>query len=305
MQARRAEMWKKDPELVKLMDQHDFKTRQHNAAVGQGLTKEAADLKLELSDAGHRNRRPADAASRTTACTPTRSISSSGSRSRRSRTSKRIARPSSSRSSRFSRRLARARPADEKLSPQQQRLAAELEKRLADVGAAGRQYAASTANAVQQGRGRRDPHAAGGGVGPAREDSARKQALTQPPARRRRRRRSSPRRSSPWRRPRLPAPAPAPAANPQAAIEQKQQELAAAEQARAEAEAAYFAANKKLHDLKERIDQARAAGEKRDALVRQRDHRAEEPRPDRQPVRAEEKARGAEDLPCHPDGREP
>src|SRR5205823_430166 len=48
MLARRAEVWQKDPELLKLMDQKDIKTRQYNAASGQNLTQEAADLKAEL-----------------------------------------------------------------------------------------------------------------------------------------------------------------------------------------------------------------------------------------------------------------
>ena len=48
--ARRAELWKKDPELLKLMDQKDIRTRQYNTAVAQGLTstKEAQDIKSDL-----------------------------------------------------------------------------------------------------------------------------------------------------------------------------------------------------------------------------------------------------------------
>ncbi|MEA2711741.1 MAG: hypothetical protein QOF78_4342, partial [Phycisphaerales bacterium] len=62
-----------------------------------------------------------------------------------------------------------------------------------------------------------------------------------------------------------------PAADPNVALAQKQRDLVAAEKARADAEAAYFAANKKLHDVRQQIADARAAGEKRDTLIRQRD----------------------------------
>src|SRR5205814_9210697 len=41
-------LFKKDPDLVKYMDQRDITTRQYNAAVGQGLQQEAADYKARL-----------------------------------------------------------------------------------------------------------------------------------------------------------------------------------------------------------------------------------------------------------------
>ena len=47
--ARRAEVWKKDPELLKLMDQKDIRTRQYNTAIAQGLNKDAQDIKADLN----------------------------------------------------------------------------------------------------------------------------------------------------------------------------------------------------------------------------------------------------------------
>jgi hypothetical protein len=138
------------------------------------------------------------------------------------------------------------------MSAAQQAAAAEVEKRLAAVAAAGRQYAASaspTAGAADPAVDEQIRALQGNATQLAGKIQARQQELAAQPA-------ASPVAAAP---------------NPQAAIEQKERELAAAEKSRADAEAAYFAANKKVHELKQRTEQARSAGEKRDALVRQRD----------------------------------
>jgi hypothetical protein len=255
MQARRAEMAKKDPELVKLMDQRDFRMRQHNAAVGQGLTKEAADLKVELSaldtEIAARQTMVADDGAHADEINQLQQVADATQKdleADRAGVLQQI--------EQMQQEAAAARPADEKLSASQQAVAKETDTRLAAVGAAGRQYASSadTANKATDDDVRTLQASAAELVN---KIQARKQELAAQLA------------AAPA------APAPAadapPASDPQATIEQKQGELAAAEKASADAEAAYFAANKKVHDLKERLEQARAAGEKRDALVRQRD----------------------------------
>jgi hypothetical protein len=253
VQARRAEMAKKDPELVKLMDQRDFRMRQHNAAVGQGLTKEAADLKVELSAldteiAARQTLIPDDGAS-ADAIAQLQRLSESTQRNLDADRAGVV-----QQLEQMQQETARARPANDTMSAAQQAATAEVEKRLAAVAAAGRQYASSASPSA-------------GAANPAVDEQiralqanatqlagniqARRQELAAQPA--------------------AAAATAAPAANPQAAIEQKQRELAAAEKNRADAEAAYFAANKKVHELKQRTEQARAAGEQRDALARKRD----------------------------------
>jgi hypothetical protein len=55
------------------------------------------------------------------------------------------------------------------------------------------------------------------------------------------------------------------------AVEQKTTELATAEKTRDETQAAFFAARKKAADLKDRVESARKAGQKRDTLIASRD----------------------------------
>jgi hypothetical protein len=251
LQARRAEMAKKDPELVKLMDQRDFRMRQHNAAVGQGLTKEAADLKAELSAldteiAARQTLIPDDGASADAIAQLQRLTESSQQKLEADRANvvQQI--------EQLQQETARARPANDALSAAQQAATAEVEKRLAAVAAAGRQYASSAAPNA----GAADPAVdeqiralQGDATQLAGKIQARRQELAAQPAA---------------------SPVAAVTPNPQA-IEQKERELAAAEKTRADAEAAYFAVNKKVRELKQRTEQARAAGEQRDALTRKRD----------------------------------
>jgi hypothetical protein len=254
---RRAEVLKRDPQLVKLMDQRDFKTRQLNAAVEQGLTREAADLKVELSElqtqvAARQTIVPNDGFNADAIDQLQRLADSTQKNLEADRAGV------LQQLEQMQKEIAQRQPANANLTPPQQTVTAELNKRIAEVGAAGRQYATSAdaANKSADDEVRMLQASASTLVG---QIESRKQELAQlaaaaaPPA------------------PAAPGAAPQPAVDPQVAVAQKQQELAAAEQTRAQAEAAYFAANKKLHDLKERLDQARAAGEKRDTLARQRD----------------------------------
>jgi hypothetical protein len=245
--------------LAKLLDQRDFKTRQHNAAVEQGLSKEAADLKLELSTldtaiAARQTIVPDDAASANAIDQLQRLVTSTQQNLQVDRAAV------AQQLEQMQQANAKARPADANLTPAQQTLSKELAQGLANVSAAGLQHASFAAAAADPGNKPTDDEvraleASAAELG--QKIQSRKQdlaAATPAPA-----------------QPAPPASPAPPAADPQAAVEAKQRDLATAEQTRAKAEAAYFAANKKVHDLKDRLDQARAAGEKRDTLVRQRD----------------------------------
>jgi pSer/pThr/pTyr-binding forkhead associated (FHA) protein len=248
MLARRAEVWKKDPQLVELMDQKEIKTRQYNAAVGQAMTTEAADLKTQLdyleSSIQARQTLVADDGFYADAIDQLQKIieaTQKGLEDDRQRTMQVLDEMQTS--------FARNQPA--LLTPEQKQLATEMEKRIADVTSARKQYtlAADTAN-KQADEEIRTLQTNASSL--ASKVQARKQQLAGTGA----------------------AAAPTPVVSivdRERAVAQKAAELAAAELNRSEAEAAYFAANKRLLGMKSRADDARAAGERRDALMRQRD----------------------------------
>jgi hypothetical protein len=251
MLARRAEVWKKDPELVNLMDQRDLKTRQYNAAVGQGLSKEAAELKVELNtlETGIAARQTlvADDSFYADAIDQLQKLADSQQRNLEQDRSAVM-----SQLDEMQQEIARSQPPIEKLTPEQQQLAKEMGQRLADVSEARKQYAAA-ADAANKSADEEMRTLQASASDLASRVQARKAAIAQAGA------------------DSVAAAPVAPAADPKAALDQTERELAAAEATRAAAEASYFAANKKLLDVKRQIDEARAAGEKRDAEMRKRD----------------------------------
>jgi hypothetical protein len=251
MLARRAEVWKKDPELLKLMDEKEIKTRQYNAATAQNMTKEAGDLKAELDylTAAIRARQTivADDGFYADAIDQLQKIIDStqrGLEDDRKHTMQVLDEMQSA--------FAKNQPALANLTPEQKQIAAEMDKRLADVSAARKQYteAADAANkqADDEIRGLQLSAADLASRVAARKKQLADAGAAEPVA---------PLAPSPEQQAKL--------------LEQKSAELAAAEKGRVDAEAAFFAANKKLVEIRNRIEQSRAAGEKKDSLMRQND----------------------------------
>jgi hypothetical protein len=248
MLARRAEVWKKDPELVKLMDEKDIKTRQYNAAVGQNMSKEAAEIKTDLDylDSSIRARQTvvADDSFYADAIDQLQKIidtTQKGLEDDRKSTMQQL--------DEMQAMLARSQPSLDSLTPQQKELATKMEKSLADVSQARKQYT-DAADAANKAADEEIRNLQQNASELASKVAQRTQQIAQAASGQ------------------IAAPAPAaPAVDPAKAIEQKSAEFAAAEKTRAEAEGAFFAANKKLVDLRNRMDQARQAGELRDKLL--------------------------------------
>lgn len=254
MLARRGELWKKDKELVNLMDRKDITERQYNAAVGAGLTQQASDKKAELtlldSQIKARQTLVADDGFYADAIDQLQKIidtTQKGLEDDRRLTNQKLDEMQAT--------FTASQPAMEKLTPEQKALAQEMGKRIEDISAARRQYTEAAAAANKQvNEEMQNLQASASEL--ENKVQARKKELTAPEA----------------AAPPVPPPAASPSpAEQQKAIDKLAGELAAAEKSRAEAEAAYFAANKSLLDIKDKIEKSRKAGEDRDKLVRQRD----------------------------------
>jgi chromosome segregation ATPase len=258
MLARRAEVWQKDPELLKLMDLKDIKSRQYNAASGQNLTQEAADLKAELdlldSEIKARQTKVADDGFYADAIDQLQRIidtTQKGIEDDRKRTMTVLDEMQAT--------LTRSQPALENLTPDQKQLAAEMGKRLEDVSVARREYTAAAAEANKQ---------ADEEIGKLQADASTLASRVQARKRELADATTAAEKVAPTGVPAVPPPAPVTRTQ---AIDQKTAELAAAEKTRTEAQTAWAAANRKLGDLKTRLDAARKAGEDRDKYIRQYD----------------------------------
>ena len=250
--ARRAELWKKDPELLKLMDQKDIRTRQYNTAVAQGLTstKEAQDIKSDLDylDSSIRARQTIvadDGFYADTIGQIQKQIDAAQKTLDEDRKHTMAAMDD------MQATFTQKQP--QQLPPDQQQLAAEMGKRLADVTDARKQYTSVTDAASKQA----DEEVRALQISASQLASkveARKQQLGTT--------------TDPAIPPAPQGPSPQEFAK---AVDQKSAELTAAEKTRDDSQAAYAAAADKLTKLDARIVEARNAGQQRDSFLAERD----------------------------------
>jgi hypothetical protein len=251
--ARRAELSKRDPEMVKLLDQKDLKTRQYNTALAQNLSKEAAEIKTELnfldSMITARQTQVADDGFFADAIDQLQRIVE-GTRKQIADDQTRTAREMEE----LAAALARSRP--EELSSKQKDLAQQLERGFGEMVAARAQYADAAEAASKE---------AGEQVKTLRVSAdellgkiqARKAELAEAEKKLAEAKSAQPATDQIEDRDKL--------------LAQKKSELAAAQQRHDDAKAAYLAANDKLAKLGEQVGRATAAGEERDRLLIQRD----------------------------------
>jgi hypothetical protein len=273
MLARRSELWKRDKDLVRLMDLKDIKTRQFNAAAGQNLTKEADDLKIELdlldSQIRARQTKVADDGFFADAIDQLQRIIDSTQKSIEDDRKRTMAMLDDMQTT-----FTRSQPAMANLTPEQKQLAQSMGKTLEDVSNARREYTQAAAAANQQadeeiGKLQADASAL------ATKVQARKKELAEATTASDKVDGGDAATAAAEAIPPVPPPLPPPAAvapaQRNAAIDQKTAELAVAEKARAEAQARYFETNRKLTDLKTRMEQGGKAGKERDKLLAQKD----------------------------------
>ncbi len=279
--ARRAEVWKKDPELLKLMDEKDIRTRQYNAAIGQGLNKEAQDIKADLnyldSSIKARQTMVTDDGFYADAIDQLQKAVDAAVKKLDADRQQTVAAFDDAQST-----FLHNQPAT--LTPDQQKLVSAMGKQLAGVSDARKQYALAADTAARQ----------------ADEEVRRLQIVASQTQTKLEQRREQVAAADNAR----PAVPPAPAApTPQEfarAVDQKTAELVAAEKSRDDVQAAFFAANKKVADLKTRADEARAANQERDTLLdKPRPLQPAVDQPDK-PVGGQEKAGAGRGIPHRP-----
>jgi hypothetical protein len=244
-EARRADTWKKDPKLQEYGDQLDIVQRQYNAAVGGGATKEAEEFKahMDLLQGMIKARQDqiGDDAFFSDAIVQLQKMIDSSQRSLegdRKQTEAMLEEMQAT--------FTRSQPTVEKMSGAQKELAASLEKQLAEVNAARKQYtqAADAASAA----GDEETKAAVTALNAKIE--ARRKALS------------------------AQADKAATAEQEQARVaqlKQRETELVSAQSAELTAQKNWEAAQKKLREAQLAETEAREAGERRDAVALQRD----------------------------------
>ncbi len=253
MEAAKGDAMKSDPKLKQYYEQQELKTRQYNAALGAGLTKEASELKADLSLLGEMikarqtqlgdNQLYADAISQLQKIIDDtkKGIEDDRKESANMLEQLRVA-------------FANNQPTTQKLPVDQKVLAQELQTRLSAVEEARKQYtdAAELANAQADDDIRLMEQNA--------DSLAAKIAARQ--------RELAAERDKNYG---LLTPD-----QQQALLAKKQQELSQAQTAQASARAAYDAAKQKLADANARLQAAQDAGEKRNALMQIYDERGKE-----------------------------
>src|SRR5262249_19966695 len=144
MEARRQEMWQKDPKLRDLGDRLEYAKRQLNAALGTGQQKDADDAKAEIAQLEKTIKQqqdliPVDAGYADTVADLQKIIDA---------TQQALALNRKTTESAFQKAqqdFAHSMPAMDKLPAAQKNLATDLEKRLADLNAARSKYSELTA----------------------------------------------------------------------------------------------------------------------------------------------------------------
>jgi pSer/pThr/pTyr-binding forkhead associated (FHA) protein len=146
MQQRQAQLWASDKQLTDLNNQLEIAKRQYNAALAGGLTKESQDYKAEIdltqSEIQAREELlPQDPAYADVVAQLQQFIENQRQKLQDERAVAEKALAS------VQDQLQQSQPSDQTISPQQKALAADLQKGLADVSDARRQYAEASASA--------------------------------------------------------------------------------------------------------------------------------------------------------------
>ncbi|WP_428936789.1 FHA domain-containing protein [Fontivita pretiosa] len=243
MEARRIELWKNDKQLQELTERQAILTRQYNAAVGGGLAREAEEKKVELELTNNmikarQDLLPGDSFYAEAISQLQAIIDSTRKNIEEDR------RKTEQLLTTLQQSFA-ASQSPEKLPAEQRQLAETLQKQLAQINAARAQYnqavdAAGSGEAV-------DPQlktriaTLQAGIDARRQQLAEEMARTQQ------------------------------AQANRAAIQAKQEDLAQLKQAEASAQQDYFTKHKQLLAARSAQAEARAAGEKLDELIREKD----------------------------------
>ena len=247
LEARRADTWKRDPELKKLGDELAIVQRQHSAAESAGMKKEAEDLKAQVDLLAQmikaRQTLVGDDQFYADAINQLQKLIDDQQRgidADRKRTEAQLERMQAA--------FTKTQPAVEKMPEAQRELAASLTKQLEDINAARRKYN-SAADAVAAASDEEMKKAEAAAAALAAQIEARRKDLTAQAAKA------------------------ATAGEEQArlaTLKNGEAEFAAAQTAEAEAGAALAAAQKSLRELQSAEAEAREAGERRDALQTER-----------------------------------
>ena len=247
LEARRADTWKRDPELKKLGDELAIVERQHSAAVSGGMKKEAEDLKAQVDLLAQmikaRQTLVGDDQFFADAINQLQKLIDDQQRSidaDRKHTEAQLERMQAA--------FTKTQPAVEKMPEAQQQLAASLMKQLEEINAARRKYN-SAADAVAAASDEEMKKAEAAAAALAAKIETRRKALT------------------------AQAEKAATAEQEQGrltALKNREAEFAAAQTAEAETGTALAAAQKALRELQSAEVEAREAGERRDALQTER-----------------------------------
>ncbi|MDQ3440690.1 MAG: hypothetical protein M3478_10115, partial [Planctomycetota bacterium] len=253
LEARRADVWKRDPELKKLGDELAIVQRQHSAAQSGGMKKEAEDLKAQVDLLAQmikaRQTLVGDDQFYADAINQLQKLIDDQQRgldSDRKATEAQLERMQTA--------FMKAQPAVEKMPEAQKELAASLMKQLDETNAARRKYT-SAADAVAAANDEELKKAEAATAALAAKIEARRKDLG------------------------AQAEKAATAGQEQArltALKNREAEFAAAQTAEAETTTALAAAQKSLRELQSSEAEAREAGERRDAIAKDRDRAQKE-----------------------------
>ena len=247
LESRRADVYKRDPELKKLGDELAIVQRQHSAAESAGMKKEADDLKaqVDLLSQMIKARQTlvgddqfyADAINQLQKLIDDQQRSLEGDRKH---TEAQLERMQSA--------FAKSQPAVEKMPEAQRELAASLSKQLEDINGARRKYNTAADAVAAAGDEEMKKAEAAAAALTAKIEARRKDLTAQ----------AEKAATAEQEQTRL------------AALKTRESEFAAAQTAEADASAALAAAQKSLRELQSTEAEAREAGEKRDALQTER-----------------------------------
>jgi hypothetical protein len=245
-EARRADSWKKDPKLQEYNDNLEIVRRQYNAAVGGGATKEAEEFKAQMDLLSGmikaRQDQIGDDAFYADAIAQLNKMVESSKRSLAADRAQTEAMLEDMQAT-----FTKSQPTVEKMSGAQKELAAALEKQLAEVNAARKQYT-QAADAASGAAGDEETKAAATALS-AKIETRRKALAAQ----------ADKVATAEQEQQRL------------AQLKQREQDLVTAQSAEMTAQKDWEAAQKNLRETKALETEAREAGEKSDAIALQRD----------------------------------